>query len=425
MKKFKVLAFLVLFNMLFTLPVFAAEEYNSPPAYIKLTGPNQSAVDNPVMADRTGETPTTFMAVYIGYKLQVGDNYGIRWYDSSDNLIEESRFEATSDRYEGGGMISEPDGAASARLFLESGSEPGVRYVWYNDAQNHLLNITFFAKPNTSDYIFGGGDPGGGDPGGGTGATNDDIIEAIRNQTDDLSSTLYQIRNSLNSMSGQIGDMYNQIYNMSNQLESIFGKLNSISGQLQTVTNQLNTVTGQLNTLNNTVNTMNNTLTSINDYLTTPRNAGVVNTNKLNPVPTFDPTPQAISDPAPAPYIYDRAVPVMPEFIDSPGPLPRNPDPIAMEHDDPISQDDPIVAENAFRVESPLSPEYPIPRQNPIVDTPLPRDPAVMDAPLPRDPVNMDQPITPQAPLTPSLPFGPQAPFSPETPFTPEPPLNP
>lgn len=401
-------------------PVYAAN------GYIKETSGMTREIDDWLYSN-TGQPPSPFKYVKVWWKLLEGDSIGIRW---RTNNSEESQVGytpvGTEGKLEGSAIIYPPgNNCYSSQLEMFTGVADGVRFFGYEIVENMQGKITSFPKPNTSDYV----------PPPKPEATNRDIVEAIENQTDELGGKLDDIGGNLESQLGNISSGLNNVSNGINQvnskLDGVNSRLDDIKGQLSTISGQLSTISNQLTAMQNTLNSIDNNLRQLKDYIMTPRQADPIHTNGLNPVPYFDPTPPPIDDPAPAPYVYDKPIPEMPGFIDSPGPLPRNPDPMAMEHDDPLSKDEPVNLEEPYESDDPytkdssLSPEEPLQRQDPNMDIPLPVDPFNMDTPLPIDGFNPEQPITREEPLAPSGGYTPEAPLLPEAPITPQNPVGP
>jgi len=333
----------------------------------------------------------TIASVTVGWhNMQIGDTASVRFYDHTTGEQLNDNIEILTSDNNGAGTLYCPEGLIPYHITLQLGYAPlhnETRTLWYKS-----VNYTDGTKDTYPDP------EGLSDP---PEATNNDIVDAIESQSSQISSDLGNILT-------QLGGISNQLTDINNQLNAIKGQLSSISGQLdslQTTANSMNSKLGSIDT----------NISNLTSYITTPRQAGVIDTNQLDNPPTFDPTPPAIADPHPAPYVYDKPSPEMPAFVESPNPLPQIPDPYAMAHDEPIQQDnptsldDPIDKQSVLSSESPLSPESPYSRQD-----------SVMDAPLPIDNVNMDTPITRQDPILPSGGYIKETPLVPDTPLAPQ-----
>ena len=426
MRCFGVLVFTLVFFLFSLAPVYADTKYVTA-GYVKGTQADRSYLDEHGFLYAYQSQPVPFKSIKVSWKVLEGDAIYIDWTNVDGSFIGHTPIN-TVGQLEGSATIYPPSGNCYQSIIgintLFSTSD-GTRIFWYNIAENMNGDKTIFSDPNTSDYV----------PPPKPEATNRDIVDAIENQTGELGNQLGEIAGNLES---QLGQVSSGLSNVSNGINQVNNKLNEVNSNLVEMKNHLNNISSQLYTISNQLNTMQNTLNSIDnnlrqlkDYIMTPRQADPIHTNGLNPVPYFDPTPPPIDDPAPAPYVYDKPIPEMPGMIDSPGPLPRNPDPMAMEHDDPLSKDEPVNLEEPYESDdpytkdSPLSPEEPLQRQDPNMDTPLPVDPFNMDTPLPMDGFNPEQPITREEPLAPSGGYTPDAPLLPEAPITPQNPVGP
>lgn len=418
-RSFGVLFIMLIFFLHSVAPVYAAS------GYIKETSGMTRNIDDWLYSYQDINSPTPFKYIKVWWKLLEGDSIGVRWRSDAYTQVGFTPVN-TEGKLEGSATIYPPgNNCYISQLEMFTGVDDGVRYFGYEIVENMQGKTTTFGKPDTPDYT----------PPPKPEATNRDIVEAIENQTDELGSQLGDIAGNLESQLGQISSGLSNVSSGINQvnskLDGVNSRLDAIGGQLSTISGQLSTISNQLTAMQNTLNSIDNNLRQLKDYIMTPRQADPIHTNNLNPVPYFDPTPPPIADPAPAPYVYDKPIPEIPDFIDSPGPLPRNPDPIAMEHDDPLIKDDPFgldqpyESDNPYSKDSPLSPEEPLQRQDPVMDDPLPVDPFKMDTPLPMDQFNMDQPITREEPLAPNGGYTPDAPLVPEAPITPQNPVGP
>ncbi len=215
----------------------------------------------------------------------------------------------------------------------------------------------------------------------------------------------------------------------------------------------------------------NNDIRKIRDYITTPRAPTPIQPPSMPsidydttpiqppsmPSKTINPEPPTISEPYQPPYEYDRPEPSVPDAQQPPEPLPYNPDPSEIPHDDPTPPEEPTQPNDPTPVEPPvdqdppgnidppLTPDPPgiadpvemepvLPIEPPkdtepvemeppaTVDPPGTMDPVQMDPPGTRDPVTIDPPLQPDTPYGGNTPYLPQDPYNRETPLTRQPP---
>lgn len=320
--------------------------------YATSASPNDTVYSIAATADIDGSPPPYLSSVSVSTAgLQAGDTVKVVFYEA-DNTTLISEVSTT------GGTVTAPSNAFYAYLKLTTGSAEGVRYAWFTSATNTWNNTAYFDPPNTSNA------------GGGGGTTID--LSPIIERLDTIISMLQT--GSGGSSGGDLTEIINNLTTIINNQGDMISKFNQISSQLDTSNSHLSVIKSDLSNLK--------------DYIITPRSADDLDTSSLNDPPNFDPTPPPINEPYQPPYNYNRQTPVMPPFEDSPGPLPINPDPVAMPHD-PAA-----IIDNPLQIEKPIARVAPIARDPVNMDDPIIRDPVIKDSPLIRDPVNMDDPIT-------------------------------
>lgn len=405
--------FLVLFSIVLVLahsvPAMAQTYQGTTPIYVFTDQPSTTVTQAEIMlADSSGNNGSTITSVHVAWSVQPGDQLRVIWYDASRNVLSTSSVDATSTTGSNVAVIP-PSGSYGAKLQITSSSNSGSRYFWFNDATNSVGNTTVFPDP-------------AGVPSGGSSIVVAPIFDTV------------SIVNAINQVSSQLNTV---ISNQGTLQGTLLDQINLIKGQLSSITSQLNTAISNQNTMIDQLNTANNTLGNIKNYLTTPRQASPLSIGNLNPQPVFDPTPPVIPDQEKTPYTYDRPIPQMPTFVDSPGPMPTNPDPTVIPHDNPLSTDapktpdtpkipdSPKIPESPVGTETPLSPEEPLQKDPVNMDAPLSQDPVQMDAPISRDPVNMDTPLSRQPALQPEQGYSTQTPYSRQEPLAPQAPLSP
>lgn len=379
--------FTILLLMLNVTPAWATTYTAPAPAYVFTSSSNTTVTDpNFMEADSSGQNLSYITDIHVSWSLQSGDSVAVLWYDGSFNLIGTANLSA-SPLSATGIEVLPPGGAYSAKLQLSSSSSAGNRFFWWADLTNSAGNTTVFPAP--SGVSSGSG--------------------AIASPVMDFQPVIDAI-NSLGT-----------------QLTGISGQLTGVSSQLSGISNQLTGVSGQLSAITGQLSGINSTLNNLTGYITTPRQSTPLAFGALSPQPTFDPTPPTIPDAPQAPYTYDKPIPQMPAFVDTPQPLPSMPDPAQsiMPHDPPITKDSPAI------LNIPLSPQQPAIQNNPT----LPDQPLSPDAPLQQQPYTPQPPIpqqgyTPQPPLpqqgyAPQQPISSSAPYSAQTPLQSQPPLTP
>lgn len=81
------------------------------------------------------------------------------------------------------------------------------------------------------------------------------------------------------------------------------------------------------------INDIDKTVKHIDEYITTPKTSQPFNVDmpKIN----IDSTPPTITETQQQPYKYDKPAPQMPQSVESPGPLPKTPDPVVIKNNQP------------------------------------------------------------------------------------------
>ena len=348
------------------------------------------------MADTSRKYPPYLKSVSVSTAgLQSGDTVKVVFYATNNTTI-------LSEVSTTGGTITAPSNAFYAYIKLTTGNASGIRYAWFNSATNTIDKTAYFDAPDTSNTGTGG-DPGGGtdidpDPGTGNsgGAGGDQIVKYLK-----------------------------KIVNNQDDMLSDFG----------TVKSRLGSIIGQLDTANSHLSVIENDLGQLKNYVMTPRSSDSIEVNGLYKQ-IFDPTPPPLNDPPQQPYTYNRQPAQMPPFIDSPGPLPINPNPIPMAHDpaairdiplgrDPVSKDqprqkDPIIRDNPA-IRDPATRDNPLVKEPVKKDAPTQKDPVVKDSPMSRDPVIRDNPIPRDKPIIRDSPLSRDAPIKLDPPIKPTP----
>lgn len=404
MKKVSYLTVAVALFFLFTYPALATTYTASSPVYVSSSTSNTTVVQTDILwgVQLTHDVPIT--SGTVSFSLQQGDQVSVNWLDSSGNLVTTTNLDTSG----ASASVSAPSGAYGAQLVLNTGSSTGDRTAWWTSVANANGDSTSFPAPST----------GGGSTEDGT--TIDitpivDSLQVIQDQLTTIQGQLDNISSGSSTSSGQLEDIVSAI---NNETSTLGGKLDDVTGQLDSIGGQLDDIKGQLDTIDSHV-------VDIYDYISTPRTSQPFTMNL--PQMTVDPTPPPITEPPQQPYTYDRNLPQMPPFIDSPGPLPLAPDPTAMAHDPPAQINPPRQAEQ------PLTPD-PVNRQQPMTvdpvtrDNPLQPDPVNREQPIAQDPVTREAPrtITPsviEQPITMSAPVGTETPYERTAPIVPDPPM--
>lgn len=384
----RLIALTVALVLAVAVPAWADINSGSSPSYVYTGQASTTIVQSPPMyANAIANDGTVFTDTHVSWSIQAGDQLGIQWFSSSGSQLTSTHLD-TSSTTASNVDVTPPAGAYVAKLVLMSGSATGNRYLWWDDVTNSSGITATFPAPTITQP-----------PPSNEGTT----------PTSGSTSTPPSTTTNVNvDMSGVI----DAINALGGQLDTIISNQGTMIGQLNDLKGKMDSVIGQLTTLNGTVS-------DIDSYLTTPRQSQPLDTSSLGAAPTFNPTPPPITEPPAQPYTYDRQPPQMPPYVDSPGPLPINPEPVAMAHDPPATVDPPA------KLDAPLTPDQPLTVTPPHVDAPLTPDPVHMDTPLTPAPVHMDTPLTPQAPAQAQQPVTLQSPLSPQSPVTPQPPLTP
>ena len=349
------------------------------PFYVYTSASNTTLVSTDYLLASSVNDGTLLTDATVSWQIQPGDGIGIQWFDRTGTQISSSHLD-TSNTTATGVDVTPPSNAYAAKLVLITGSGSGDRYVWWHTSTNSLGVVTIYPDPTVSQPPpnSGGTTPTSGGGGSVTTSTTTNV-----------------------DMSG------------------VIDAINAVGGQLSTIINNQGTMITQLDDVKGKLDTVISTLGDMDSYLTTPRQSQSLDTSALGDAPTFDPTPPPVTEPPQQPYTYDRQTPQMPPYVDSPGPLPVNPDPVAMAHDPPAQVDPPATMDQP-RTPDPVHVDAPLTPNQPLSITP-----PHMDAPLTPDPVHMDAPLTPQTPAQPQQPLTPDVPLSPQPALTPQPPLTP
>ncbi|SHK92481.1 hypothetical protein [Desulforamulus aeronauticus] len=367
--------------------------------------------------------------------LRPGDNVKVVFY-ASDNTTLLSEVTTT------GGNITAPGNAFFAYIKLTTGSSTGVRYAWFNSGTNTNNYTVFLDKPNTSDA--GGGIDPGPDPEPEPGDTEIKLLKRIisnqydavyamttnfskvtRNQEHTLTA-LDNIDTRLSNVINRLDTANNRLSNVIDRLDTVNSNLSNVINRLDTANNRLSNVIDRLDTSNSHLNVIQGDLGQLKGYITTPRSVEPIGVTGLNR-PTFDATLPPLNDPPQQPYNYNRPEKDLPSFIDSPSPLPINPDPTIMPHDPATIRDNPLdkdpVYKDAPKQKEPVIKDDPATRDPVIKDNPLNKDPVIKDRPIIRDPVIRDNPITRDEPINRDNPIARDTPLRPDPPLTPTPPI--
>ncbi|MDI3317240.1 MAG: hypothetical protein QJR14_06460 [Bacillota bacterium] len=240
----------------------------------------------------------------------------------------------------------------------------------------------------------------GGGGGGSTGATLDDVVNAINSASQAIQTKLDQAHVSCADA-------------ITTASSGIQGAINSASSAIQ----------GAISTASQAVQ---NAIGSLQAYLSSP-----------NAAPPSEPSlPAAPSMPAPGAPTYQPqltgqvSAPLPPPFPD-PGSTPAPPGPPSIGDFQPlpgVQLDEPAAADQPDQPDQPMEPDQPAapdPVQAP--DAPMQADqPDQPDAPMPADaPAPADQPTAPDPAPAPDQPTQPEAPTQPSAPTQPEPPTAP
>lgn len=421
-KKLLTLLVTILSLCLNVIPAFAIAY--STPRYLQMSDVNSAMYDGAIQAS----SGKTIASITVGWnKMQDGDRADAEFYDSSKGNTW-GEILITTANGQGSGDLVCPSGYAPTQvtMVLGTGSLAGSRVMWYKSINYTDGTQDTFPEPDSSIT--------------GISTTTPDYT----NQLNNISSQITELQNLINQLTSQLNDLKTKLDSVNNQLNSILNNANTLNNMVgstsdpNSVIGQLNTSNGQLANLNTGQNTMigqlgniGTVLNNLGNYIQTPVASQPLGTGVLNPVPTFDGTPPQITVSSPqgssggsSPYVYDRSIPQMPTFVDSPSPLPQAPDPSSMPHDNPIQQEtasqpnSALTPQSALSPSSALSPQSPISPQAPSIQAPLTPDPVSTDSPYSRqapvgqsgytrqDPIAssgyaMQAPITPQAPLTP------------------------
>lgn len=393
--------------------VFAADYNHQNPYYLYTATPNIYLISNQyLVANAQSNDGTLFTDLKVSWEIKQGDTVKVVFYNRSSNQISTVTLSSSSNLSARNVSVDVPAGAYALKLILDSGSAEGNRYFWvtYAATTNSSLGYTtnnYFPDPTIEpDPVEPPVEPppsqGGDQPGGG------DTSQTIVIDNSEMVSLLQQLLVKLDGFSC-----------ICNNLQIISGKLDQLTFDINA---HFGVIEGQLEQINDDMNThfenIEEKFDELNDYLMTPRTPDSY-TNQDIPGVSFDPTPPEIEEDYAEPYVYDRPDPIVPDPIDSPPPLPTNPDPTIMEHDLPIAQDNPVSPA------APVTPTAPLQPDAASMDPPLAKTPVTMNAPLERDQVSMDQPITQNAPITKDSPATPDPAKARQAPLAPTPPIEP
>lgn len=352
-----------MFIFIATQPVMATTYNATNPEYISSDIPDITVAQDDYMLADTSNSATTFNGVLLSWRIQDGDQLYVDLYDSSGSFTQTITIDTSNLSMDN---VSHSIVSNAAKLRMVTSSASGYRYFWWSEVENSVGNTMIFPDPDTSLYSTGG-------------SSNDDyssIIDAISDQTQALST----------------------------ELSNITSQINGLTSQMTGVSNQLSTAISSLDSLNSKADGINNKLDTIEDYLTTPQSSSI--SINLGSTPTFNSTPPTIQDSGSTPYTYDRSIPQMPTFVDSPDPLPTIPKPIIIEHADPIVANEPetlntpIEQQESGSIETPTSREEPITQQTVNIDNPI-----QIDEPISMTGYSQENPLTPQEPLEPQQPL--------------------
>lgn len=384
---------------------YGRDIYKTEPNYIYTAISNTSIVqDGYYVANASSNDGTLFTNISVSWEIKEGDSLEIRWYDRWQNRISMTSLDIdnTSVRNR---AVSVPSGTYGAKLVLITGSATGNRYFWYATSDTtsgiHAIWPDPTIEPDPEDPPTEPPPSVGDEPVGGS-------VPTIVVDNSEMISLLQQLLVKLDGFSC-----------ICNNLQIISGKLDQLTLDINA---HFGVIEGQLDQINDDMNThfenIEEKFDDLNNYLMTPRQPDSY-TNQDIPGVSFDPTPPEIEEDYAEPYVYDRPDPVVPDAIDSPPPLPTNPDPTIMEHDLPIAQDNPVSPA------APVTPTAPLQPDAANMDPPLAKTPVTMSAPLERDQVSMEQPITQNAPITKDSPATPDPAKARQAPLAPTPPIEP
>lgn len=390
MKKVTCIFLTIVLLMCSAVPAVATTYYASNPVYVTTSDPNDTVTQYEILWGVAGTHNATITSATVKLQIQDRDQVSVNWCDSSGDTFDTTSVNTGSSTVN----LTPPSGAYGASLVLTSSSETGSRWAWWYSVTNSQGNTTIFPDPNT---------------GSGGGSTTIDLspvvsaLQIIQGQLTDIQDQLDSLTSNSSSSSSQLGDIITAINNQTSDIGDI---LDDMSTQLDTISGQLTSIMGKLDDIDSDI-------LDIYNYISTPRTSQPFTLDL--PEITIDPTPPDITEAPQQPYVYNKNLPEMPPFIDSPGPISLAPDPVAMVHDPPPEVDVPLAVD-------PVTKENPLQIDPVTKDSPLQMDPVSRENPLQMDTVTMETPRTVDNPIQIDQPRDRDNPISPDLPLVPDPP---